>query len=478
MHGPHRVATVRQGAERPRGGVAGRQAFVRCVGRELGGVQGEAALQRFGGAGRAPAGRDRHAFRAGLEPGRDAGRRQLGCGHGRAARGGTPRERQGAGEGGKRGNGQRCRPDPDIARAHHAVPPLSPERDHRTKREPRKTEKRRAAVPAAEAAASGGAIPNLARRLLLTGRGNHLGRSHRERRMRTPEFRKAARPLRAAAVAAAFAASFAIAGAFALVTAAPARAAGQTELLCAAAIAAEEVRSGIPRHLLAAIALAESGRWDAARKASVAWPWTVMAEGRGQFFPTRDAAIAHVKRVRARGVRNIDVGCMQINLMYHPDAFTGLEQAFDPARNVAYAARYLSDLRAETGSWEAAAGRYHSATPAHNARYRRTLARLWRDQQAAGDSALIALAPDGTAAATPARTHARIVPVDPARTARLAAAFQARTGADRGPAAAAPAGNTALRAGPVTRTAAAEAAFAERRREHLAAWRQSRTGRR
>ena len=34
-----------------------------------------------------------------------------------------------------------------------------------------------------------------------------------------------------------------------------------------------------------------------------------------------------------RGVRQVDVGCMQINLQSHPHAFASLEDAFDPGSN-------------------------------------------------------------------------------------------------------------------------------------------------
>ncbi|HJO71542.1 MAG: hypothetical protein QF450_07035 [Rhodospirillales bacterium] len=63
-----------------------------------------------------------------------------------------------------------------------------------------------------------------------------------------------------------------------------------------------------------------------------------------------------MRRLSARGVRNIDVGCMQVNLLYHKDAFATLEEAFEPASNAAYAARFLKDLYATSGSWSAAAG--------------------------------------------------------------------------------------------------------------------------
>ena len=74
------------------------------------------------------------------------------------------------------------------------------------------------------------------------------------------------------------------------------------------------------------------------------WPWTVNAEGQGAFYDTKAEAVAAVRAMQARGVRSIDVGCGQINLMHHPDAFASLEQAFDPQANAAYAARFLKEL--------------------------------------------------------------------------------------------------------------------------------------
>jgi hypothetical protein len=148
--------------------------------------------------------------------------------------------------------------------------------------------------------------------------------------------------------------------------------------ICASAVAAAERAHGIPHRLLTAISHAESGRWDTATQATIAWPWTVTAEGTGHYLPSRAAAIAKVEALRARGIRNIDVGCMQINLRYHPDAFETLDTAFDPANNAAYAGRFLAALERETGSWPAAAARYHSATRKFAAPYGARIMRLWR----------------------------------------------------------------------------------------------------
>lgn len=146
---------------------------------------------------------------------------------------------------------------------------------------------------------------------------------------------------------------------------------------CVTPIARQERLQGIPSHLLAAVSLAESGRWDKENAASFAWPWTVTAEGKGQFFASKAEAIAQVQALKARGIRNIDVGCMQINLQYHPNAFPDLETAFEPESNVAYAAKYLRGLFDDSKSWITAVGNYHSATPEFHFRYRAKITQLW-----------------------------------------------------------------------------------------------------
>lgn len=159
---------------------------------------------------------------------------------------------------------------------------------------------------------------------------------------------------------------------------------GPDARLCGQQTARQGQLGGIPNDLLTAISRVESGRWDSGQRAKVAWPWTVMAEGDGKFFPTRDEAIREVRRLQARGVRSIDVGCMQINLMYHADAFPNLEAAFDPATNAAYAVEFLQGLYRETGAWMTAATRYHSATPEYANRYRRKIVAELDDMQENG----------------------------------------------------------------------------------------------
>ena len=148
--------------------------------------------------------------------------------------------------------------------------------------------------------------------------------------------------------------------------------------LCRPAIAAAEIDAQLPRGLLLAIARVESGRRDRASGTVVPFPWTINAEGVPMVFATRNEAIAAVESLRGRQVRSIDVGCMQINLHHHAQAFTSLAEAFDPGANIRYAASFLIRLReAARGDWDTAIGRYHSSTPGLSDGYRARVRAAW-----------------------------------------------------------------------------------------------------
>ncbi|MDE2517173.1 MAG: transglycosylase SLT domain-containing protein [Rhodospirillales bacterium] len=146
---------------------------------------------------------------------------------------------------------------------------------------------------------------------------------------------------------------------------------------CERAGAAAERRFGLPAGLLLAIGRVESGRFDATRGRTVPWPFAVDVAGMGQDFDDAPTALARVRQALAGGERNIDVGCFQINLANHPDAFPALAQAFEPAANAFYAARFLATLRLRLGSWDRAVAAYHSATPALGAPYRAAVYAGW-----------------------------------------------------------------------------------------------------
>ena len=157
-------------------------------------------------------------------------------------------------------------------------------------------------------------------------------------------------------------------------------------LQCRAAIRAAERGAGIPEQLMAAIGRIESGRRGADGTVTP-WPWSINAEGTDYVYDTKEAVIAAVRALQARGVRSIDVGCMQVNLMHHPQAFTTLDQAFDPVENARYAARFLVQLKDQTGDWQKATAAYHSATPELGEPYERKVMAVWPEEKRRGQEA-------------------------------------------------------------------------------------------
>lgn len=143
----------------------------------------------------------------------------------------------------------------------------------------------------------------------------------------------------------------------------------QDGYLCTRQVARSERQYGIPLRLLGAIATQESGRLHKGLGILVPWPWTINAAGTPYLFHTKAAAVAKVQELQAAGIDSIDVGCMQVNLRHHPNAFANLNQAFEPAFNVDYAARYLRGHYDETNSWKTAVAYYHSRTPEFGQRY-------------------------------------------------------------------------------------------------------------
>jgi hypothetical protein len=133
----------------------------------------------------------------------------------------------------------------------------------------------------------------------------------------------------------------------------------------------------IPTHLLTAISLAETGRWHKDIKEIITWPWTITANGKGQHFDSKEEALAEIEILLTKGLRNIDVGCMQINLKYHKNAFESLTLALDPKTNTEYAVTFLKKLYERKRNWMHAVGAYHSTTLNENLKYRAKLIRLW-----------------------------------------------------------------------------------------------------
>lgn len=142
---------------------------------------------------------------------------------------------------------------------------------------------------------------------------------------------------------------------------------------CRLAAARMEEKYNIRINLLQTISSVETGRWDKKNKTIVAWPWTVNANGKGTHYETKEEALRAIRTLQKQGINNIDVGCMQISLKYHKEAFKSLEDALDPEKNMEYSAKFLSKLYQQTKSWAKAAMAYHSKEPSRGAQYKTRL---------------------------------------------------------------------------------------------------------
>ena len=133
----------------------------------------------------------------------------------------------------------------------------------------------------------------------------------------------------------------------------------------------------IPSSILYAVGLTETG------KNGVLNPLDLNVEGRSEHSETLPEALGKFHAARSRGVRLIDIGCMQINYHWHARRFTSVESMFDPFDNVNFAARFLKDLRQREGSWTLAVARYN-AGPNNNAAQKKYVCNVVRRMIATG----------------------------------------------------------------------------------------------
>jgi Transglycosylase SLT domain len=137
--------------------------------------------------------------------------------------------------------------------------------------------------------------------------------------------------------------------------------------ICDAAATKAAQQFDIPTDVMLAITRVETGRsTDAGLEP---WPWTVNIEGKGLWFKSKATAMSYVFKAFKDGKRSFDVGCFQVNYRWHAKAFSSIDDMFDPTLNSEYAAKFLTKLFNEHGSWTKAVGAYHSRTDSLSAIY-------------------------------------------------------------------------------------------------------------
>ena len=148
---------------------------------------------------------------------------------------------------------------------------------------------------------------------------------------------------------------------------------------CEAVASEAEEAFSLPEGILSAIARVESGRQmqDGGYKA---WPWTINDNGKGLFFDTRQSAIDYINKQEELNNTGIDIGCMQISVKWHANAFSSHASMLDPYTNIAYAAIFLEELYQNHGEWDLAIKHYHSADTQKNVPYLQKVNAVWKNQ--------------------------------------------------------------------------------------------------
>lgn len=121
---------------------------------------------------------------------------------------------------------------------------------------------------------------------------------------------------------------------------------------------------------LYAIALQESKM--AFSDGSRPWPWTINSPVTGPMrFKSKEEAVSKVREVLEKGVENIDIGLMQINLRWHGQRVNyDVARLFDPSTNISVAAEILiENMEQVNGDYERAVALYHTRDPVRGAKY-------------------------------------------------------------------------------------------------------------
>jgi hypothetical protein len=132
-------------------------------------------------------------------------------------------------------------------------------------------------------------------------------------------------------------------------------------------IAVQEQQNNIPSGLLLAIATVESG----------SEPYALNIQGKSVIGSNKREAVALIHEALAKGITNIDVGVMQLNIRWHRENFGSIEEMLDPKKNIEYAASFLLTLYKKYGDWHKAVRFYHSSTAEYYRKYSRKITLAW-----------------------------------------------------------------------------------------------------
>ena len=147
--------------------------------------------------------------------------------------------------------------------------------------------------------------------------------------------------------------------------------------LCGKYIETVAQETNVPPEVIWAVARSESNLGHLGP-----WPWTVNIHGKGYYFKSKKEMIGFLhKKTKKKRFLSIDIGCMQLNTIYHRHKFKNLEEMTDIHKNMLVAARYLRELfeankrehahkgLSDSRIWGYAVGDYHSQRNLRGAKY-------------------------------------------------------------------------------------------------------------
>ena len=147
--------------------------------------------------------------------------------------------------------------------------------------------------------------------------------------------------------------------------------------LCGKYIETIAEQTNVPPEVIWAVARSESNLGHLGP-----WPWTINMRGKGYYFKSKKEMLTFIhKKTKGKRYLSLDIGCMQLNTIYHGHKFKNLEEMTDIYKNMLIAAQYLRELydvnkreRAHKGLsnnriWGYAVGDYHSQRNLRGAKY-------------------------------------------------------------------------------------------------------------
>ena len=136
-----------------------------------------------------------------------------------------------------------------------------------------------------------------------------------------------------------------------------------------------EKKNNLPNKLLSSISLTESGYLKNGIYAP--WPWTLNVNGKPKFFENKKEMTNFLNKKLSQNIKNIDIGCMQINYLYHSKNFNEIDDMINPQLNVQYAGKFLKKLFKKHKSWNKAISFYHSSDPQRMKNYLKKVKKNW-----------------------------------------------------------------------------------------------------